>query len=240
MASESHGGSLHLLALQREEQEAISLANTLAVPRLKVEAFWGLCRAHGFQGEIELAEQAAEQGIEIAKRTGDEWIVALIRVSMGAGYTLARRYVAATEWLAQAGTGFRECADTFGEVVVRLWQCQVWREIGDTVRLERGLEDLLRLVCEHGYEYLFTRKTLLGPPDPRCLVPLLLFARDAGRQKSYAESLLAQLGLTRLEVHPGYQLRVQTLGPFRVWRGLRRSLPRNGDARKPGRCSSYC
>jgi LuxR family maltose regulon positive regulatory protein len=200
-------------------QEAIALSDTLAVPRLKVEALWGLCRAHGFRGQIEAAERAAEQGIEIAHKAGDEWIAALISVSLGASYVLARRHADGAGWLAQAGIAFRECNDTFGETLARLWQCLVWQETGDTARLQHGVEELLRLVHEHGYDYLFWRKTLLGPPDPRRLVPPLLFARDAGQQRPFAESLLNQMGLSRLEVHPGYQLQVQALGPFRAWRG---------------------
>jgi DNA-binding SARP family transcriptional activator len=50
-------------------------------------------------------------------------------------------------------------------------------------------------------------------------VPLLLFARRTGQNRPYAEQLLGQLGLGALEIHPGYQLRVQALGRFSVWRG---------------------
>lgn len=205
--------------------QAIALGDSLAVPRLKVEAFWGLCRAHGLHGEIDLAEEAAKQGIEIALRAGDEWIAALIRVSMGAGYVLAGRNAEAADWLTRAGTGFHECGDTFGQAITRLWQCLLWFKTGDTARLERGLSDLLYLVRQHGYDYLFQRKTLLGPPDPRSLVPLLVLARDAGYQQPCAQSLLTQIGLAEVEIHPGYQLRVQTLGPFRVWRGTQEVLP---------------
>ncbi len=213
-------------------REAIALGDTLAVPRLKVEAFWGLCRALGFRGKIEEAERAAEQGIEIAQRAGDEWIEALIRVSMGAGYTLAQRYADASIWLAQAANAFRECGDTFGEAVSRLWQCLLWEETEDTARLEHGVGELLQLINQHGYVYLFTHKTLLGPPDHRRSVPLLLFARDATRQRVYAESILAQMGLERLEIHPGYQLRIQTLGSFRVWRGAQEIAPQDWQREK--------
>ncbi len=200
-------------------RDAIALGDTLAVPRLKVEAFWGLCRAHGFHGTVEAARHASEQGIEIAEQAGDEWIAALIRVSMGAGYVLAQQDAEAARWISQAETAFRECGDTFGEAVARLWQCLSWHATGDIARLEHGIGTLLQLVREHRYNYLFQRQTMLGPPDPRRTIPLLLAARDAGREQAFAESLLAQMGLRRLEFHPGYQLRVQTLGPFRVWRG---------------------
>ena len=200
-------------------REAIRLGDQLAVPRLKVEAFWGLCRAQGFQGEVQAAREAAEQGIEIARQAGDEWIAAMIRVSMGAGYVLAGHHEEAAPWLDRAWSAFRECSDTFGETVARLWQSLLWWERGDETRLRRGVADLLVLVRKHGYPFLFERRTLLGPPDPRRLVPLLILARDAGCEAATAEMLLARLGLPQIEIHPGYQLRVQALGPFRVWRG---------------------
>ncbi len=206
-------------------RQALSVGDSLAVPRLKVEAFWGLCRAHGFCGEVELAEQAAAQGVAIAHPAGDEWIAALICVTMGASYALSHRFPAAIDWLTEAGSAFRDSNDTYGEAVTRLWQCLVWWETGDGARLKHGLDELLRLVRTHGYAYLFTRQTLLGPPDPRCLVPLLLHARDDGQQLPFSASLLAELGLRDLELHPGYQLRVQMLGPFRAWRGAQEIAP---------------
>ncbi|MBS3783324.1 MAG: transcriptional regulator, partial [Anaerolineae bacterium] len=206
-------------------REAIALGNALAVPRLKVEAFWGLCRAHGFKGEIAAAEQASEQGIAIAERAGDEWIAALIRLSLSAAYVLLERDDRALLGLSQALTMFRECGDTFGEALARLWQCLAWRQRKDKTRLRRGTNELLALARHHGYDYIFKRQTLLGPPDPRQAVPLLLVARHDGRQRAYAEMLLQELGLEGLEIHPGYQLRVQTLGPFRVWRGRKEIAP---------------
>ncbi len=200
-------------------QEAIRLGNSLAVPRLKVEAFWGLCQAHGFEGEVSAAERAAQRGIAIAEPAGDEWIVALIRLSLSAAYVLVERHDSALQGLSQALTAFRECGDTFGEAVARLWQCLVWWQRGDQARLSRGTDELLGLARQHSYDYLFKHRTLLGPPDPRRTVPLLMRARREGPERAYAEMVLQELGLGGLEIHPGYQLRVQTLGPFRVWRG---------------------
>jgi DNA-binding SARP family transcriptional activator len=200
-------------------EEAISLSDTLAVLRLKVEAYWGLCRAHGFRHETDSALQAAAKGVELAQQAGDDWIVALIRLTLGAGYVLDGQHSVALDWLTQAVSAYLECSDTFGETLGRLWQCLVWADSGDSARLERGLDDLLRLVSQHRYDFLFTRRTLLGPPDPRRLVPLLLKARKQGIHSDYANNLLSQLGLADVESHPGYQLRVQMLGPFRVWRG---------------------
>jgi DNA-binding SARP family transcriptional activator len=50
-------------------------------------------------------------------------------------------------------------------------------------------------------------------------VPLLIAARDRGLRLAYVTRLLAEIGLPDIQIHPGYQLRVQTLGGFRAWRG---------------------
>jgi LuxR family maltose regulon positive regulatory protein len=206
-------------------RDAIAIAEDLAVPRLKVEAFWGLCRAYGASGNLPAAEAAAAQGMAIAQQTGDEWVTALIRLAMAGSYVLAGRPDDASPLLAETAAGFRECNDAFGETAARLWQCLLWQATGDAARLERGVEELLRPARDHGYDWLFLRPTLLGPPDPRRMVPLLLQARGSERFRSYASSLLSRLGLSRLELHPGYQLRVQTLGAFVVWRGAEAIAP---------------
>ena len=93
------------------------------------------------------------------------------------------------------------------------------------MRLERDLARLLTLIGEHNYHFLFLRRTLLGPPDPRSLVPMLLFARDHAIGGGVAENVLAQLDLTTLARHPGYQLRVAALGQFTVRRGDSEPIP---------------
>lgn len=206
-------------------REAIRWSDRLAVPRLRVEAYWGLTRAHGFHGVLDGAERAAAQGISLAEQAGDAWIGGLIRVSLGATYVLARKVDLAAEWLAQALNVFHECGDTYGQAITRLWQCLLWQDAEDTLRLTRGLELLLRLVREQHYEGLLTQQTLLGPRDPRRIIPLLLYAWGSDIERAFAGELLAHWGIAGGAFHPGFQLRVQTLGAFRVWRGLEEVSP---------------
>lgn len=201
-------------------ETAVALSEQIDVPRLKVEAYWGLCQAYGFSGDLDRAQETAVAGIALAQAAGDEWVMACIRVTLGAAYALAEQYQAAIPWLAQADAGFRESGDSYGQTVTRLWQSVVWHNTHDTTRLHRDVTDLLRLAQTHQYGYLFQRPTLLGPPHPPMLTPLLLVGRDHTNQTAYATQLLQTLGLARLHVHPGYQLRLQLLGPFRAWRGM--------------------
>jgi len=200
-------------------RQAIELSDTLLVPRIKIEAYWGLCQAYGFRGELKKARQVADLGISMAQSHGDEWIEALLRVTMGAAYYLDGQNDEAITWLTQANTGFIECGDSHGQSVARLWSCLIWHHMGNKTRLNRDLNDLLELTREHSYDFLFKRNTLLGPPDPHVLIPLLLFAHELTNQREYSQNILNQMGLGNLIYHPGFQLRVQTLGAFRVWQG---------------------
>ena len=219
----------HAWLLQKNEQgygeahrcfhEAIRISETLDVPRLKIEAYWGLCQAHGFPGDLESSRSSAERGLKIARAVGDEWVMACICTSLGASYALAQQVEPASDWLIQAQRTYHECGDTYGETMSRLWLSYTRHQHGDTARLAQNVAELLHLTQTHGYEYLFQQRTLLGPPDPRALVPILIFARDAGIHAAYARQLLSQMGLEKVQLHPGYQLRLQLLGPFRAWRG---------------------
>jgi DNA-binding SARP family transcriptional activator len=216
------------LAIEKFEQ-AVEISRNLAVPRLRVEAYWGLCRAHGYQGSLGEAQQAAQDGLEIASAAGDEWIASLIRLAMGASLVLAGRSEIAEQWLGRALAGFQECSDIFGMTATRVWLCLVWfrqRTLGAGVeramvspRLAQNLPEALAACRSSQYDFLFTRSSLLGPPDTRVFVPLLLLARSQGWEANYITHLLDQMGLAEILFHPGYQLRVSTLGAFMVWRG---------------------
>ena len=206
--------------LAREQYEkAIAISRELAVPRLIVEASWGLCRVYGYGGDLAHALPAATEGIDIATAAGDEWIASLVRVSMGAGLTLAGRYEAALEWLGRALQGFQECSDSFGTCAARLWLAVVRWQQGRQDLLPQLLPTALAACEDNGYDYLLTRPTFLGPPDERVFVPLLVLARERGWRAEYAGRLLAGLGLGQTTHHPGYRVRVVTLGSFAAYKG---------------------
>ena len=199
-----------------EFEASIKLSRTLEVPRLLVEADWGLCRAFGYRGDIQSAQRYAQEAIEIAAEAGDEWIASLTRLSMGASLMLASRYEAAAVWLNRAVLGFEECSDSFGRSAARLWLAFGAYKQKDLERLEQLLPEVLATCNESGYYFIFTRPTLLGSYDERIFVPLLLVARQRGWESTYVDRLLDILGLRKIMIHPGFRLRVETLGGFRV------------------------
>jgi DNA-binding SARP family transcriptional activator len=218
----------------REFEKTLELSQELDVPRLSVEANWGLCRAYGYSGDLQRAQIHAQQAIGIAVEAGDEWIASLTRLTLGASLMLAARYEAAESWLNRAVRGFEECSDSLGRSAARLWLAFGWLKQKQIDRLARILPETLNTCQKSSYHFLFTRPSLLGPPDERLFVPLLLHARQNEWDRSYADRLLDELGLKDITVHPGFRLRVQTLGGFHVWRG-RDGIPSNGWRRESAR-----
>ena len=223
-------------------QKCIDISRSLNVSRLLVEANWGLCRLSGYQGDLVNAQNYAQIAIEIAAQAGDEWIASLTRLSLGASLTLAARYEAAEAWLNHALSGFQECSDPFGQTVTRIWLIYGWLKQQSAVptaqnRLIRldgtsSLVELLQICQDSGYDFIFLQPSLVGAPDDRIFTPMLLFARDKikgldTKIRIYIDNLLEQLGMPGIEFHPGYRLRVQTLGGFQVWLGSE-VIPTNG------------
>ncbi len=205
-------------AIQRY-QESIALGDQLSVRRIRAEAMWGQTRAYGFAGDLEAARRAAHEGMEISLWAGDQWVAALTELTLGASYVLAMRPAEAVDILSRALTTLHNCGDQFGPAAARLWLSLAYRDLKQPERAIACFEELLAIAMAHQYDFLLTTPTLLGPPDPRQIVPLLISARTRRTYAAYASRLLAAMGLPDVQVHPGYQLRVQTLGTFRVWRG---------------------
>lgn len=204
---------------RRQYERTVEISRQLAVPRLRVEAGWGLCRACGFAGDLPGAQAHADEAIALAVQAGDEWMASLVRLALGASLVLAGRPAAAEGWLGQAVAGFQECSDAFGRTAARLWLALGCLQQKQGERLAQLLPDVLAACRANGYAGLWLRPSLAGAPDERVFTPLLVHAVAHGYERAYAGELLERLGLPCVELHPGYQLRVQTLGGFAVWRG---------------------
>ncbi len=165
---------------------ALALTASLSLPRLEVEGHWGLARLFGYRGDIDAADHYARQGMDVGLRAGDEWIAALVAVTLGASCAQVRHDGPAEHWLSHAAAAFRRCGDTFLHAVARLWLAWLCHAQGDAEGCERHVAELLRLVHAHGYSFLLTQHTLLGPPDPQSIIPLLLHqARPAAADVAF-------------------------------------------------------
>jgi ATP/maltotriose-dependent transcriptional regulator MalT/DNA-binding SARP family transcriptional activator len=201
-------------------EESIVLGDKLMVQRIRAEAMWGMTHAHGFSGDLRAAQRDAAEAIEVTTNAGDAWLAALIQISLGSSLILAQRDREAVPVLSDALAGMRSCGDKISQVSTRIWLALAHWHLNQRDRAMTQLDEALTLAQSQHADYLFTTHTLLGMQDTRAIVPLLLEAKQRGMHVTLIMQLLATMGLEKnISTHPGYQLRVQTFGAFRVWRG---------------------
>lgn len=216
-------------------QQAIQLMDEMDVPRGKSEALLGLCFAYGYRRQLALSRACAEQGIHIAQTVGDVWMAGLVRIAFAQVCCTNGLYQEALEYLNICEVDFRQCDDVFLWSATLLWRAFAWKGLADK-RMHEDLTTAIQMAKEHGHEWLFLRPTLFGVKDPQIVVPLLQTHRQSGHDETWVMQWLHQLDVDvdKLPYHPGYTLRIQTLGSFKVWRGFD-EVPRKAWQREKSR-----
>lgn len=197
---------------------ALSLVRQLNVIRGEAEPLFGLTLLHAFNRQWQAARSAARRGLEIAERAGDHWVTGLLHLAMGIADALHAPAETATAQLQRALTLLEACGDAFGVTLAHMWLAWLAHHHDDEARFSQHAREWLVRAGE--YPFLATRATLFGFRDPQWSVPLMIAARAKGILPVLVERRLFQLSLpSQIAYHPGYTLRVQTLGTFVVWRG---------------------
>jgi LuxR family transcriptional regulator, maltose regulon positive regulatory protein len=189
------------------------------VTRIHAEPLWGMCRALGYTYHFSEAERRALEALEIVKKAGDEWMSALIQLTVGAGAVLAKHYEVAHHYLTNAEVTAQKVKDPFVLCITRMWLALGAWNHGFQNTAFGYLEKFLQAIKLHGYSFLLTNETLMGLKDCESIYPLLISAFENNVERDMVENLLQKRGLHRQTYHPGYSLWIQTFGGFRVWRG---------------------
>ena len=204
---------------------AVSLIQAVGVNRTRAEAAMGLTLLYAHAGDLTRAESDAHEGLQIATAAGDEWTAALILLALG-GAAVAANDRRAHDWLEQARQRFARGGDSYGLALTTLWRAIAALQTASP-SVDGELEQLFDAVATHGYSGLLIAPSLFGPRDMAQLVPLLLRGRMLATHAELAQALLRQ-GFPTIaaddtveDYHPGYTLRIQLFGTFRVWRGPR-------------------
>lgn len=198
---------------------ALELMDTMNVERGKAEPLMGLCHLYGARGEYERAIAAGKKALQETERVHDHWLSSLIIQCMGITCMYNDRVDQALPYFEQTDSLFRQCEDSFGQMVSKFWLSYYFFIKKDQDTFRKYIDAFLTLVQIHNYEFFFQVRSFFGPRDLQVFVPLLIEALKISQQNAYAAKILQDMGITSIESHPGYTIRVKTLGHFKIWLG---------------------
>ncbi|HBY97082.1 MAG TPA: hypothetical protein DEP84_24575, partial [Chloroflexi bacterium] len=196
-------------------EESRLIAERIGVPRFKVEALLGFTLVAGLEGKMAAAEANAREALAILAAAGDRYLTSVLLIALGAAATM-RDHLAAAQWLQEAADLARTCGDRFGPCVADVWLAIHLARKGCHAEAASALARAVAGAQTHGYDFLFSGVPLLGPKD--LAMTRDLFARLLPQIDPATSAARAGIHLPARANAPLY---IQTLGPFRVWRGGR-------------------
>ncbi|WP_241236191.1 BTAD domain-containing putative transcriptional regulator [Brevibacillus marinus] len=199
--------------------KGLHMMEELQSTRGRAEALLGLTLFYGRQKALDLALAYGERGLDETQSIKDDWLNGFIRVSIGMAYAYSGKYRMAEPVFQQCVERFAACRDGFGMAVSHLWLSYLAYREANWQTFDATMPQCLREIQSGEYEFLLRRPTMFTPADVQSLMPLLVEAQKRAVDPEYVNHLLEQNGLRNISFHPGYTLRVQTLGQFRVWLG---------------------
>ncbi|WP_449539378.1 BTAD domain-containing putative transcriptional regulator [Ferdinandcohnia sp. Marseille-Q9671] len=200
-------------------ETALEIMDEINVSRGKAEPLMGLCVLYGNKGLYDRAIEFGNKALEETEKVKDAWLSALILLCMGISSVHNEKWEEAHNYLSRCEALFSNCGDQYGIVLTQLWLSFLHYHQKNRDSFREAIGQFLKKMQVGGYDFILTKRTTFGPSDLYNVIPLLLDAQQEGIQLQYVTKLLTDFGYSRITSHPGYTLRIQTLGRFRVWLG---------------------
>ncbi|QST00272.1 transcriptional regulator [Pontibacillus sp. ALD_SL1] len=204
---------------ERCYQTSLEMMESLNVSRGKAEPYMGLCVLYGVQGNYEKAIEAGENGLYETELVRDVWLSTLIKLCMAIAAVYNRKYERAKEDLQIIEKQFHQCGDRYGLMLSSYWKAYISWELGDEESFQREMRIFLQRVQTGRYEFFLSERTTFGPIDLQNTVPLLFEARSLHIHESFVSTVISNLGYGQRDNHPGFTLRIETLGPLKLHMG---------------------
>lgn len=200
-------------------QTSLAIMERINVSRGRAEPLMGLCLLYAREGQHDLAMKFGQEALEETEKVKDEWLSALIRLCMGIATYYSDRQTEAIEIFKECQERFLTCGDSYGMTVTLLWLAMISYQQERHDLFLPYMDRFLNLAQTGRYDFLLQKRTLAGPRNIKQMAPLLIEAQKQKIQPHYVNHLLTGLGLEQMTYHPGYTLRIETLGGFKVWLG---------------------
>ncbi|MGD6899368.1 BTAD domain-containing putative transcriptional regulator [Bacillus infantis] len=198
---------------------SLDIMDRLEIERGKAEPLMGLCILYGERNDYSKSMDAGKAGLQETERVKDMWLSSLILISMGISSAYGRRFGEADKHFDLASSMLQQCGDDYGCMLALFWKAYSAHQQGLQEDFEHSFKSFLSQMQWGDYEFFLFRRTLFGPRDLQMFAPILIEAEKSSIMPDYTARLLKEMNLGNLHSHPGFTLKVKTLGQFRVWLG---------------------
>ncbi|WP_407271744.1 BTAD domain-containing putative transcriptional regulator [Radiobacillus sp. PE A8.2] len=198
---------------------ALSIMEKIHVSRGKAEPYMGLCLLYGANRQYEKAIEAGQKGLYETEKVKDLWLSSLIQLCMAIASIYNEKYDLAIETLLQVKKQLEQCGDRYSRMVTAFWLAYVAYETDDESTFEKEMRDCIKEIQAGNYEFFLKQRTIFGPQDLQNFAPMLLKAQNINIHRPFVTKIISELELENVENHPGYTLKIQTLGRLRLWLG---------------------
>jgi LuxR family transcriptional regulator, maltose regulon positive regulatory protein len=220
-------------------ETSLELMSQINVSRGKAEPYMGLSILYARMGEFQRAKELAEEALHETEKVEDMWLYSLILLSMGITGFYREEWEEARTCFDRAERQFDSCGDRYGKTMTKLWKSAVAYKTDDTALFMESMTSCLNEVQTGEYEFIFFKPTTFGPKDLQSLVPLIVKAYQEGIHAPYCHQLLTRLGYDSIPSHPGYSIKVQTLGRFEIQLGDQRVFEKQWQREKAKELFQY-
>lgn len=201
--------------------KGLKIMEDLQSTRGKSETLLGLTLLYGREANLDLALSYGQWGMQETEAMRDDWLHSLVRLAIGIAYAAAGQDGQAEEWIRDCEKRLSRCGDSYGVAICHLWLSYFAYRQKNWNAFIPAVTQALSAIQAGEYHFLLQRPTMFTPHDVQQLMPVLIEAQRRQVSPDYVSALLTELGLQNVAFHPGYTLRIQTLGQFRVWLGER-------------------
>ncbi|MFS0554324.1 BTAD domain-containing putative transcriptional regulator [Brevibacillus sp. 179-C9.3 HS] len=202
-------------------EKGLQIMEELQSTRGKSETLLGLTLLYAREKALDQALLYGNRGIQETEAMRDDWLGSLVRMAIGIAYAKYGKEEEAWATFIDCADRLSHCGDSYNVVICQLWLSFLAYRKKQWELFVPAVTQALSLMQSGEYHFLLQRPTLLTPHDVQQLMPILIEAERRKVSPDYVSQLLNDLGLQNVTFHPGYTLRIQTLGTFRVWLGER-------------------
>lgn len=200
-------------------EKAIRMMDDMNISRGKAEPWMGLCLLYGRSGCYDLALECGMRALSETEKVKDIWLSSFILLALGIASYYGGDIQKAWQMFQQCLLMFRQCGCQYGLMVSHFWISLLGFEQKHEQAFHASFGQCLHLIDEQDYSFFVEKKTLFGPNDLQSIVPMLMKAKKQGIQTHTASRLLERMEMKDISFHPGYTLKVRTLGEFKLFLG---------------------